>query len=285
MWGGGKIKDPITDSEDYIWNANWRRRMEEEDARAEAEAAERAAAQDGKRKPKQSGFLSIGRALALNSVDVDLSAELGKATKATLRGQVEAAQQASDLQKRRANAEQDRKIKWNMVPTRAERIQWERNKHAGVNGNYALLKEKVDPQKAAAEAKLKYDQLKLKLQSWTLAIGGGCTVAAYFSYSPEIAASYAVGLAGSLVYVRMLSKSIDSLGSSAIGTAVKGAIGQPRLLVPVVLVMAFNRWNEILVPEYGLLQLQLIPILLGFFTYKAATLVVTFEDVFSSADS
>jgi ATP synthase protein I len=45
------------------------------------------------------------------------------------------------------------------------------------------------------------------------------------------------------VYIRMLGNSVDSVGARDAGGAVRGALGQPRLLVPVVLVMAFNRWN------------------------------------------
>uniref|UniRef100_UPI003BB7A440 hypothetical protein n=1 Tax=Pleomorphochaeta sp. DL1XJH-081 TaxID=3409690 RepID=UPI003BB7A440 len=77
----------------------------------------------------------------------------------------------------------------------------------------------------------------------------------------EIAASYAAGLLGSLAYMRMLGNSIDSMGAGGARGVIKGAIGQPRLLVPVVLVMVYNRWNGILVPEYGFMHLDLIPML------------------------
>ncbi|MBA0638577.1 hypothetical protein Godav_005436 [Gossypium davidsonii] len=59
---------------------------------------------------------------------------------------------------------------------------------------------------------------------------------------------------------------------------VQGAVAQPRLLVPVVLVMIYNRWNGILVPEYGYMQLELIPMLVGFFTYKIATFFQAIDD-------
>ncbi|URE40468.1 ATP synthase protein I [Musa troglodytarum] len=58
----------------------------------------------------------------------------------------------------------------------------------------------------------------------------------------------------------------------------RGAAGQPRLFVPVVLVMMYNRWNGILVPDYGFMHLELIPMLVGFFTYKVATFVQAIED-------
>ena len=53
----------------------------------------------------------------------------------------------------------------------------------------------------------------------------------------DTAASYGVGAVGSLVYLRMLNRSIDSVGGFSVGAAV----GQPRLLVPVILTATFNR--------------------------------------------
>ncbi|KAF3685590.1 putative keratin, type I cytoskeletal 9-like [Capsicum annuum] len=69
-----------------------------------------------------------------------------------------------------------------------------------------------------------------------------------------------------------------STKDSDISTMLLGAVGQPRLLVPVALVMIFNRWNGILVPEYGFMHLELIPMLVGFFTYKIATFVQAIEE-------
>ena len=53
----------------------------------------------------------------------------------------------------------------------------------------------------------------------------------------DTAASYGLGAVGSLVYLRMLNRSIDSVGGFTVGAA----LGQPRLLVPVILTGAFNR--------------------------------------------
>ena len=53
----------------------------------------------------------------------------------------------------------------------------------------------------------------------------------------ETAASYGLGAVGSLVYLRMLNRSIDGVGG------VGAALGQPRLLVPVILTAAYNRYD------------------------------------------
>ena len=54
----------------------------------------------------------------------------------------------------------------------------------------------------------------------------------------ETAASYGLGAVGSLVYLRMLNRSIDSVGGMG------AALSQPRLLVPVILTATFNRYDE-----------------------------------------
>ncbi|KAE9457559.1 hypothetical protein C3L33_10534, partial [Rhododendron williamsianum] len=155
-----------------------------------------------------------------------------------------------------------------------------------------LSKELTSPSKPVVEEGVEAVQdvmireLKKRLQFLTLGVGGVGLVSAYVSYSPEITVRsllwfvhdlYGAGLLGSLVYMRMLGSSIDSMAGGASGV-LKGAIAQPRLLIPVVLVMVYNRWNGILVPEYGFMQLQLIPMLVGFFTYKIATFIQAIEE-------
>lgn len=54
----------------------------------------------------------------------------------------------------------------------------------------------------------------------------------------DIAASYVLGAAGGLVYLRMLHKHLDNLvGGNPLG----GFVSSQRLLVPIIMVMAFNR--------------------------------------------
>ncbi len=53
----------------------------------------------------------------------------------------------------------------------------------------------------------------------------------------DAAASYAVGVVGGLIYLRQLQRSVDGFGAFAAGAAG----GQTRLLIPVMLALAFNR--------------------------------------------
>lgn len=51
-----------------------------------------------------------------------------------------------------------------------------------------------------------------------------------------MAASYGVGALGGLVYLRLLNRSVDGVGEG-----LGGAVGQPRLLIPVILALGYNR--------------------------------------------
>ncbi|KAH9742855.1 protein CONSERVED ONLY IN THE GREEN LINEAGE 160 [Citrus sinensis] len=272
FWGGEK-EDPLT-SDEFIWNNDFMPRMKRliEDT-DESSAAEKFPVQED-----PSGFLSLNRVMSLDSLEVDLSKELTAPSKTALQQPVEAAIQ--DNQQKSGSVPR----KWRLAPTRREQDKWDKATKAATGGSDVMFRElrkpRGDPEVLAAQSKEQYFKLKSKLQFLTLGIGGVGLVSAYISYSPEIAASFAAGLLGSLVYIRMLGSTVDSMAAGAKGL-MKGAVGQPRLLVPVVLVMIYNRWNEITVPEYGFLHLELIPMLVGFFTYKIATFFQAVEEAVS----
>lgn len=209
--------------------------------------------------------------MTLDSLEVDLSKELMAPPMPLKENVVEEKIQVDNRKSPR----------WRLAPTRREQEKWDRAYKAATGGSDVMFRElrrpQGDPEVLAALSREQYFKLKKKLQTLTLAIGGVGLVSAYVSYSPEVAASFGAGLIGSLVYVRMLGSSVDSLADGARGL-VKGAVAQPRLLVPVILVMVYNRWNGILVEDYGVMQLQLIPMLVGFFTYKVATFVQALEE-------
>ncbi|KAI7744527.1 hypothetical protein M8C21_014591 [Ambrosia artemisiifolia] len=237
-WGGEKT-DPIT-SDDLIWNRDFM--------------------------PHMKTFLHDSDD---SFMEIDLSKKL-TTSNPIIEKQVKASQGMGTVSR-----------KWRPAPTRREQDKWDRATKAATGGSDVMFRElrrpKGDPKLLAAKSREQYVKLKNKMQILTLAIGGVGLVSAYVSYTPEIAASYGAGLIGSLVYMRMLGNSIDGMADGARGV-IKGAIGQPRLLVPVALVMIYNRWNGIIVPEYGLMHLELIPMLVGFFTYKIATFTQAIED-------
>ncbi|CAM6124644.1 unnamed protein product [Calypogeia fissa] len=274
-WGGNSTVDPLSDSGDYIWKKNWQPFVES----PPSDAADVGLTVAANTKELDSGFLSLNRAIALDSMDVDLTQELMKPSKATLQRQVEEARRA-DLAARK---NEPAKLRWRLAPTRREEELWAKGRKAATGGSEVMAREvnqaQIDPIVEKERQRLWYLELKRRLQLLTLAIGCLGTGCAYFTYSPEIAGSYGVGLLGALLYVRLLGNSVDGLGSSSSAGAARQAMGSPRLMVPVVLVMVYNRWNALLVPELSVMPLDLIPMLLGFFTYKAATLVETFKEL------
>lgn len=276
-WGGGPKEDPLTATGDYIWKKAWRPFVET--APGDVQPPPPPVAEP------DSGFLSLNRAIALDSLDVDLSKELMQPSKATLERQVAAARRAAAVS---SDQRRENKPRWQFAPTKREEEQWARANKSMSGGTAKLMrdvnKKKVDPVKDRAIARAKYLKLKQDLQITTLALGSAGLVGSYFAYTPEVAASFGLGLVGAFVYVRMLGNSVDGLGARDSSGALKGIMGQPRILVPVLLVMLFNRWNALAVPKYDVIPLQLIPILVGFFTYKAATFVETFKELLPKAE-
>ncbi|KAA8524253.1 hypothetical protein F0562_010676 [Nyssa sinensis] len=262
---GGEEEDPLT-SDEFIWNKDFMGRMK----RLIQDSDDSSDLQSSPVKEESSGFLSLNRVMSLDSLEVDLSKELMAPVKPVVDQQVEATQASGSVSR-----------KWRPAPTRREQEKWDRATKAATGGSDVMFRElrrpRGDPKVLAAQSREQYFKLKKRLQIVTLGVGSIGLVSAYVSYSPEIAASYGAGFLGSLVYIRMLGSSVDSMADGAKGL-LKGAIGQPRLLVPVVLVMIYNRWNGILVPDYGFMHLELIPMLVGFFTYKIATFIQAIEE-------
>ncbi|KAJ8561094.1 hypothetical protein K7X08_027284 [Anisodus acutangulus] len=259
----GKDEDPLT-SDDFIWNKEFMGRMKKYVQDPQEKGSSPA-------KEEASGFLSLNRVMSLDSMEIDLTEKLVAPSKPILDPVVEESQASVTASR-----------KWRPAPTRREQEKWDRAAKAATGGSEVLLREtrrsKEDPNILAARSEEQYLKLKDKLQFLTLGIGGVGIVSACVSYSPEIAASYGAGLLGSLMYMRMLGNSVDSIRTDGPKALIKGAAGQPRLLVPVVLVMIYNRWNGILAAEYGLMHLELIPMLVGFFTYKIATFAQAIEE-------
>lgn len=258
---GGRYKS------EFIWNSNWQEQMDFEEA--EKRRAEEAAARPAE--PK-SGFLSFGRLAQLGSMEDDLSDILRP------RPQQEAQSAAADSLKSGKPAFD--KIK----ATHGEQRRWQRqdkfNRIAAPRPTAppTILQDlKVQSQVKAEESS--FDAMKGESMVWSLALCVICSAAVFYFYNQDIAASYVLGAAGGLVYLRMLHKHLDNLvGGNPLG----GFVSSQRLLVPIIMVMAFNRWNTLAADRTGI-TLQLLPVLVGFFTYKGALVarqsVLLFDEI------
>ena len=102
-----------------------------------------------------------------------------------------------------------------------------------------------------------YQQLKQELYLITLAVTALVFSAVVYFYGWKIAGNYLLGAITGVVYLRLLARDVDRLGTETM----KLSFNRQALVIVLMLVAA--KWN----------QLQILPVFLGFLTYKAALLV------------
>lgn len=88
----------------------------------------------------------------------------------------------------------------------------------------------------------------------------------WLAYSLGIALNYLLGACVGLVYFRMLAKNVEQLGQTA------GGVNKTRMAVVAGVLIVATQWD----------QLHLLPVFLGFLTYKAALLIYTIRVVSTS---
>jgi ATP synthase protein I len=106
-----------------------------------------------------------------------------------------------------------------------------------------------------------YYQLQRFLLRVTLILSAIIFVAVWIFYSLNIAVNYLIGACTGVVYLRMLAKDVERLGRE------KKQVGKNQLAVFIGVIIVASQWN----------QLQILPIFLGFLTFKAAILVYMFR--------
>ncbi|NJN85178.1 MAG: ATP synthase subunit I [Leptolyngbyaceae cyanobacterium SL_7_1] len=101
-----------------------------------------------------------------------------------------------------------------------------------------------------------YYQLQRELFSVTVVMAAVVFVSVWVVYSLNIALNYLIGACTGVVYLRMLARNVEQLGKNT------GSISKTRLALLVGVILVASRWD----------QLQIMPIFLGFLTYKAAVI-------------
>jgi len=99
--------------------------------------------------------------------------------------------------------------------------------------------------------KLQEDLLKI-----TLLLTGIVFVSVWIFYSLNIALNYLIGACTGVVYLRMLAKNVAQLGRE------KSRLSSTRLALLIGLILVASRLD----------QLEIMPIFLGFLTYKVAVI-------------
>jgi ATP synthase protein I len=100
-------------------------------------------------------------------------------------------------------------------------------------------------------------QLYRELLSVTFVITGIIFVSVWIFYSLNIALNYLLGACAGLVYIRMLAKDVEGLGAE------KQKLSKTRFALLAIVILFASRWDE----------LQVLPIFLGFLTYKATLIL------------
>lgn len=106
-----------------------------------------------------------------------------------------------------------------------------------------------------------YYQLKQTLLLVTLAMIGIIFICVWIFYTLDIALNYLIGACTGVVYLRMLAKDVERIGTQ------KRRPSPTRLALFIGLFIVATQWQK----------LQILPIFLGFLTYKAALIVYVLQ--------
>ncbi|WP_310430083.1 ATP synthase subunit I [Chamaesiphon sp. VAR_48_metabat_135_sub] len=128
-------------------------------------------------------------------------------------------------------------------------------------GEEITLNESVT--RSAEDSMGEYQQLKRELYLITLAITVVAFVTVVLVYGWKISFSYLLGAVTGVVYLRLLAKDVDRIGNESV------KLSPNRLALFVVLMLVAAKWH----------QLQILPVFLGFLTYKAALLIYIFRTI------
>lgn len=102
-----------------------------------------------------------------------------------------------------------------------------------------------------------YYNLQRELLLVTLVLTGVAFGSSWVFYSLNTALNYLVGACSGIFYLRLLAKHVEELGRQ------RRQLGQTRIAVFIALIIAASQLN----------QFEILPIFLGFLTYKAALIV------------
>lgn len=114
-----------------------------------------------------------------------------------------------------------------------------------------------------------YHQLKQALLWVTLAVTTVVFVSVWITYSLNIALNYLIGACVGVVYLRMLARDVERIGGQS------KRLGSGRLAPFIGLIVIATQWQS----------LHIVPIFLGFITYKAAIIIYVVQSTLRPVSS
>jgi ATP synthase protein I len=111
-----------------------------------------------------------------------------------------------------------------------------------------------------------YQQLKLELYLITIGMTIVAFIAVVMVYGLRVALNYLLGAVAGVVYLRLLARDVDRIDNGNI------RLSQNRLALFMVLMIVAAKWH----------QLQVLPVFLGFLTYKAAILIYLLRTIWTA---
>ena len=107
-------------------------------------------------------------------------------------------------------------------------------------------------------------QLYQKLLVITLVLTGIIFISVWIFYSLNIALNYFIGACTGVVYLKMLAKDVERLGGE------KKGLSKNRFALIMIPIILASQWH----------QLHILPIFLGFLTYKVTLLIYMVQTAF-----